>query len=470
MAPAEPAAVAKRSLRGRLLLARVAPLAVLFLLGGAVSYGLAQHFANSVYDGWLFDSVSSLALSLEAERGPDGASAVTIAPSTRRLFEWDVSDNTYFRVASAHGGVILGRPDLPAPPDKVKPYEAASLDNASLEGQPVRVAVLELPAARFGEAVTVTVAETMRKRRELAHAILVSTLVPQLLLIVVASAAIRRAIGHGLAPLRTVTQRLQSSSHRQLAPISDDDVPSEIRPMTRALNELLARLESALSAQQRFIAEAAHQLRTPLTAIKLQADAMAREPVLEDARPQLESLRIATDRAARLSNQLLSLARAEPEGSAALAFAPVDLVALVRDLGAEWAPRALARGVEMQLAADSEEQAAWIEGNAELLREAVANLIDNAIKYHAGPGSIELRVTAAPAIEVEDDGPGVPCSQRAQMLQRFIRGGQGQGSGLGLSIALEIARLHGGDLQLRDGRGGRGLRAILLLAARGGQS
>lgn len=476
--PERPAAI--RSLRGRLYLALIGPLAVLLLLGGAASYGLAQYFADTVYDGWLFDSVSSLAL--EVERTPDGP-FVDMPESTQRLFEWDVVDRTYFRISGEKKGRIAGRPDMPPVSGDVDPYqgvflydlladlasglvlgntdphEGALIYDGRLDNQPVRVAALTLPADEFGEVVRVEVAETTRKRQALASAILLSTLIPQLLLIVVAAAAIRRAVRHGLAPLPLITERLQARSYRELSPIPDHDVPHEVRPLTGALNDLLSRLESALSAQRRFIAEAAHQLRTPLTAIKLQVEEVSRETQMADAQPLLRSLRASTDRAVRLSNQLLSLARAEPDSLGTRPFNKVDLLLLAQETGAEWAPRALARGIEMQFSAEPEGVHVFVNGDEDLLREAISNLLDNAVKYHGSGGSIQLRVLAqpVPAIEIEDDGPGIAPDLRPQMLRRFIRGDHGDGSGLGLPIALEIARLHRGNLLLEDGANGRGL-------------
>lgn len=480
-------ATAERSLRGRLLLALIGPLAILLLIGGTAAYALAQYFAETVYDGWLFDSVSSLAL--EVERTPEGP-FVDMPAATQRLFEWDVIDKTYFRIVGARKGVIAGRPDMPPLAGDVDPYQgifpydliagllsdvftnrldsqqSALIYDGRLDEQDVRVAALELSADDFGEVVMVEVAETTRKRQALARVILLSTLIPQFVLIVVAAVTIRRAVVHGLGPLKTIAERLQTRGYRELSPIPDEGVPAEVRPMTHALNDLLSRLESALTAQRRFIAQAAHQLRTPLTAIKLQAEEVARETTMENARPLLESLRASIDRAVRLSNQLLLLARAEPDSSVAKPFEKVDLLSLVRETGAEWAPRALARGIEMQFTAVPEDAPVFINGDADLLREAISNLLDNAVKYHAAEtGSIHLRVSErpTPCIEIEDDGPGIAAELRSQMLRRFVRGERGEGSGLGLAIALEIARMHRGDLHLEDGSEGRGLRARLLL-------
>lgn len=451
------------SLGGSLLAGLIGPLAILFLISGATSYGLAQYFADAVYDGWLFDSVSSLALEIHpSDQGP----VVDMPPQTQRLFEWDVSDNTYFNISGARSGLIAGRANLPEVGSDVDRYRSADLYNARMDGHNVRIAVLVLPAADYGEEVTVRVAETTRKRRGLARVILLSTLIPQLVLIAVAAFAIRRGIRLGLRPLRRIADRLESRSHRQLAPIAAEGVPQEVQPLTRALNELLARLEEALSSQRRFIAEAAHQLRTPLTAIKLQAEELRREGDATSMQPLLDALRASADRATRLSNQLLSLARAEPDAATVRPFRRFDLAALVEETGAEWAPRAVSLGLDIHFIADADPQPIWVQGDPDLLREAINNLLDNAIKYHPGQGSIRLRVARLPTprVTIEDDGPGIPSDQRAQMLRRFVRGSRGEGSGLGLPIAQEIARLHGGDLLLLDTPGAdHGLSARLVL-------
>ena len=477
-----------RSLRASLLLALLGPLTILFLLGGLVSYALAQYFSDTVYDGWLFDSASSLVL--EVEHGADGPRA-DIPAATRRLFEWDTTDRTYFRIRGERSGLIAGRADMPDIEGDVDEYEGARFSDlleqlvhdvldfepdddgvgrfydGRLDGMDVRIAVIDLPASAFGEVVSVEVAETTRKRQGLAQAILLATLAPQLLLIVVAAAAVRRAVRRGLAPLDTLTARLDASRPEQLTSVPDDDVPPEIRPLTRALRNLLTRLNDALLAQRRFISDAAHQLRTPLTGIKLQADAILREHTSDEARPMLEALRQSTDRAARLSNQLLSLARAEPDGRGGRPMQRFDLYALLQDTGAEWASRALARGQDMHFIATPDEQPLWMVGDEDLLREAVGNLLDNAIKYGRDGGTIQLRLASRPRvnIEVQDDGPGIPEDQRAQMLQRFVRGSRGEGSGLGLPIAQNIARLHGGDLSLASASERGGLVARLELGA-----
>lgn len=469
------------------MLALVVPFAILLVIGGAASFGLAQYFADTVYDGWLFDSVNSLAL--EVEQTNDGP-FVDIPASTQRLFEWDVIDRTYFRISAARKGHLAGRPDMPPLAGDVDPYQGAFLYDlladirsifsdeersyggaliydGRLDNSDVRVARLELPERAFGESVTLEVAETTRKRTALARIILLSTLLPELLLTIVAAIALKRAVKRGLGPLQLLAGRLEERSYQELAPIPDGDVPVEVQPMTRSLNNLLARLGEARAAQRRFIADAAHQLRTPLTAIKVQVDDAVRHDTIEGVRPILLSLQDSAERAVRLSNQLLSLARAEPDHHPASRFQPVDLVRLAQDIGAEWVPRALSRNIEMQFISGIETDAVLVPGDPDLLREAIGNLIDNAMKYQESPGTIQVSVERqpVPAIVIEDSGPGIPPALRPEMLQRFVRGERSDGSGLGLAIALEIARLHGGELLLEESTVTHGLRARLTFCA-----
>jgi two-component system sensor histidine kinase TctE len=383
---------------------------------------------------------------------------------TQRLFEWDAADKTYFRITAAKEGLIAGRADIPALQGDVDDYLRAQLYDGVMDGQAVRIASLQLASSEFGETVTVEVAETTLKRQALARAILITTLIPQLILILVAAGAVQRAIRVGLAPLHTIALRLGASSHRQLATIPDEGVPVEVRPLTHSLNDLLLRLESALTAQRRFVAEAAHQLRTPLTAIKLQAEDIRREVRPEEIRPLADALLRSTERAVRLSNQLLSLARAEPDSASTRDFQRFDLLKLVSDTGAEWVPLALGKGIEMQFVAESHAGPVWFEGDAGLIREALGNLLDNTVKY-AAPGHVCVRLLSEPSMQivVEDDGPGIPSELQETMLRRFARGNRGEGTGLGLAIAREIARVHGGDLQLASGAGGKGLTARMTL-------
>jgi two-component system sensor histidine kinase TctE len=445
------------SLRQRLLWLLLLPSLVLFALSGAASYIFALHYANAVYDDWLYDSANSLAL--EVQRSASGAT-LDLSESAKRLFEWDAIDKTYFAVTGSASGVLGGRSDFPPVPARAHRLRGARVYDARIDGLAVRAVALELGRGVYGESVAVQVAESTNKRRALAREVLIGTLLPQALLIVVAGLLIWLGVQRGLEPLGRIARRIGERSSSRLQPIADEGVPQEVQPLTHALNDLLQRLEAALISQRRFIADAAHQLRTPLTALKLHIEQARQETTLEAVQPILEQLAISAARAARLSNQLLSLARTEPEALDALAMERLDLCELARDVGADWVPRALDRHIELSFNAALPR--IEVRGDATLLREALNNLLDNAVKYHPGDGAIAISVEAepTPAIEILDDGPGIARELRDKVFTRFHRGDRSaevQGSGLGLAIVQGIAQAHGGRVSLREGLDGRGL-------------
>ena len=275
-----------------------------------------------MYDGWLYDSANSLALVVE--RGSSGA-VLNLPQPTLALFEWDAADTTYYKVSGSRRGLIGGRADLPAVPRGADRYQNARVYNGALDGHPVRMVSLELPQGQLGETVTVQVAETNHKRDLLARKILFGILMPQLLLIAVAGAvALWFGIRSGLAPLAAVAGHLQAQDTRRLRPVAAEAVPLEVRPLARALNELLDKLELTASAQRRFIADAAHQLRTPVTALKLDLEEALQETAYEGLRAGLLRVEQGVQRLSRLSNQLLLLARAEPEAAEAMTLETLD--------------------------------------------------------------------------------------------------------------------------------------------------
>jgi two-component system sensor histidine kinase TctE len=248
-----------------------------------------------------------------------------------------------------------------------------------------------------------------------------------------------------------------------LQPVADESVPKEVLPLTRALNDLLYWLRTAREAQRKFIADAAHQLRTPLTSLKLSIENILSEDAQGSSRGALLKLRESVEQTTRLSNQLLVLARTEHGAANRQLFRQIDLVSLARETGAEWVPRALERNIDLSFHCAQESVA--VSGDQTLLREAIRNLLDNAIKYHSGNGRVVLSIESGQPIRllVEDDGPGIPVPLREAVFSRFRRGDKadGGGAGLGLAIVKEIASLHNGEVHLDNGLNGRGLRVLL---------
>lgn len=447
--------MAERSLRSGLTARFIAAALVLLLLDGIACYRIAAHFANLVYDRWLIDSTRSLAQALRVERGEVRIDLPQVA---LQIFQFDEIDKTEFRVDSDRRGLIAGEAALPVVPGRAD--GSVRLETVVVRGHPMRLVSTRLQEANAHDVATVEVGETLKKRATLTREILVVMAAPQLALLVTALVFAWLVVGHGLKPLTALAAAIEARGHDNLAPVPELDLPKEARVLVSKINDLLGRLERAMAAQRRFVADAAHQLRTPLATVLLHAERAERADDRDAARTALRGLHSAVARAARLSQQLLALARAEPGTGGPPAMMPVDLAGLARDVGEEWIPTALERRIDFGFLAP--EQPVIVSGNAGLLGELMSNLIDNALRYCGPQSRVTLSVAAAPApvLAVEDDGPGVPEAERERVFERFYRAGgnAAAGCGLGLAIVREIATLHRAVARVTPGAGGRGAR------------
>lgn len=442
------------SLRSGLLLRLGIVLVLLLALDGLASYFTALHFANLVYDRWLIDSTRSLALAVHAEGGKIKFDLPRVA---LEIFQFDEVDKTYFKISSARQGLIGGDASLP---DVAPPAGGDLLSFGSVHGKPVRIVSTLIAPAVPGDPVTVSVAETLVKRSTLTREILIGMAAPQIALLGIALLLGRIVVNHGLKPLTDVAAQIEARGQSNLSPVPQSDLPREARVLVARINELLERLGNAMRAQKRFVADAAHQLRTPLAAVLLHAERAERAPDTSSERDALRALHRNVERAARVSQQLLALARTDPEAVAAIELKPVDLTALTRQVGEEWIPRALERDVDFGLAVP--DHPVMVRGDERLLSEVLSNLIDNALRYGNKGGHVTLIVEAdpQPKLSVQDDGPGIPPEERALIFERFYRveHGNGDGCGLGLSIVEEIARLHHATVEVTSGFNDRGSR------------
>jgi two-component system OmpR family sensor kinase len=306
------------------------------------------------------------------------------------------------------------------------------------------------------------VAHAMDERREIAAQTALRTLLPLAALIPLLGVLIWFAVGRGMRPLDAMSRAVAKRRPDALAPLIDKDLPRELKPLAGSLNALLARLDGALSAQRQFTADAAHELRTPLAALRLQVDLAARAPD-ETARTEaLDELRAGVDRAAHLVEQLLTMARLEPEAPTH-AFSVVDLVPLVKEAIVARAAVAADRRVDLGLARGT---AVAVRGDAATLAVLIANLLDNALRYTPPGGRIDAAVDeerGTVTLSVTDTGPGIPADERDHVFERFRRGtstvapGASTGSGLGLSIVRRVALAHGATVTLDDRTDGPGL-------------
>ena len=313
----------------------------------------------------------------------------------------------------------------------------------------------------------VQVAETREKRSVLATEIIKGVMLPQFVILPLSVLLVWLALARGIKPLSRLEERIRARKPEDLSPLELQGVPQEVVPLVEAVNDLLQRLNGSLATQKRFLADAAHQLKTPLAGLRMQADLALRPGVsTAELKQSLQHIGRSSMRATHMVNQLLSLARAESAG-AGLQRAPCDMAQLAIEVVQDLLPLAMERHVDLGYeGAEPASPGVWLHGNATLLKELVRNLLTNAIHYSpssaAQPAVVTVRVHPDRAsqlvrLQVEDTGPGVPPDERERVFQPFYRvlGSEADGSGLGLPIVQEIARLHGAEVWLGDARPGQ---------------
>jgi len=431
-----------RSLRAHLLRMLLPPVAALLAVGALLAYYPSIEPATEAYDQALVDV--GIAVGTYIRPGPNGY-AIDLPLPVEQALRTDKYDSIYYRVLTLSGLNLAGDPGLPGPSNDATAYDAL------FKGQKVRVVAVPVPCGR--SPCTVLVAETTVKRSRLAREILFSSLIPEMLVAAATLAIVWFGVKRGLGPLARLSDEIKARSPRDLRPIDAAAAPEETRPLVTALNDLLDEVDQAAQNQQRFLANAAHQLRTPLAGLRAHTELALTQPLPDAVRAQLDQVHQATIRTARLANQLLALARAEPGGRGG--DSAVDLKSVAEAEADGWVHQALARELDLGF----ELEAAAVHGNEFLLREALANLVHNAIVYSNQGGRVTVRTGArngSAYIEVEDDGPGIPPAERERVLERFYRvpGTPGTGSGLGLAIVREIAAGHGASLAITDSASG----------------
>jgi two-component system sensor histidine kinase TctE len=419
------------------------------LLTTVSAYYLANHFANLAYDRALFRVALALADQVEVK---DGSMVVDLPQSTLDLIEYDKDDWIYYQIQDPNHHVVIGEERLTLPkamPMAGKPvYYDASLDN-----KPLRMVAFNLPlvgTSAKGNA-TILIGETTTKRDDMADEIIAIMLIPQVLLIVLVTFILNFGIRRGLISLEKLKGLVARRLPTDMNPLAEHDAPQELQPLLHAMNDLLVKVKGAVDERHQFIANAAHQLKTPLAGLKIQAEAALREDDLTSIQHALKQISTGSDNLGRLANQLLSLARAEPEAVDARAFAPLDLVTLMNEVTAEWVPKALERAIDLGVSCQL--QQFEINGNAMLLQELLNNLIDNAIRYNqAGTKvTVSLELVADTAIlSVQDNGLGITPDEQQKVFERFYRvlGTAESGCGLGLAIVREIAHQHKARVEL----------------------
>lgn len=438
-------------LQRKLLAWLLGPLAVLLVLDTGAAYWNSLRFSNLAYDRALYEIGREIVLHVKLEGLQP---RLDLSEAARNILLLDQDDLLFYRVASEDGKALGGDAEMPPPRagDPARPR----FYRDTLRGEPVRMLVASMPIGGNPEApmVLVQVAETLHKRTRLAWEMLANVVVPQLLLIVMATAVVWFGISRGLEPLQRLRRAVSDRSHLDLSPIDIHDVPGEVRPLVDEVNDLMARLGRTFDFQNRFVADAAHQLKTPVSGLKAQIELALRENDAERVRHSLAQLYISADRLSRLVRQLLSLARNEPGALDAMQLQPLDLNAYALEVSMDWVPQALKRDIDLGF--EGAEHPLVINADRDRLRELINNLIDNAVRYSQPGGRVTVQVGQSDndqcRLAISDDGPSVPVEERARIFERFHRllGTQEDGSGLGLAIVSEIATLHGARITLEE--------------------
>ncbi|RZT09259.1 two-component system, OmpR family, sensor histidine kinase TctE [Duganella sp. CF402] len=461
------------SLRGQLLRWLLGPLLVLVALNTYSVYRNALDAADTAYDRSLLASTRALAERVSVVDGKVVADVPYVALDS---FETDTLGRIYYKVTGIAGETVSGYGDLPPVPTNVPRSEAypalVRFYHANYNGQPVRIAALLQPVyddSMRGIAL-IQVGETLEARRVLSNQILFDTLVWQALLLAAVALLVWFAVRLVLQPLMRLKIAVETRGPNDASDVDPTLVHKEVRPLVAALNSSRLRMHMLINSQRRFIADASHQLRTPLTVLKTQAELALREcdrpdtdPVASNAalREIVAGMAATTDSTVNLANRLLTLARIEHRVEDSTA--PVSLREIARQVGLELAIAAVSGNIDLSLEAEHE---GMVQGQALLLHEMLANLVDNALRYTPSGGAVILRVlegTDGVALEVEDSGPGIAAAERERVFAPFYRAAatleiNPAGHGLGLAIVRDIATLHQATITLDDASTGQGLK------------
>ncbi|MGS0741146.1 sensor histidine kinase N-terminal domain-containing protein [Glaciimonas sp. GG7] len=454
----------KRSLFGEILDWMLVPLLLLWPMSIAITYLVAKSIANQPFDRALDDSVTVLSQQISQA---NGKVVTRLSGAARDFLRADDVDNVYFLITGPKGEYVDGDREMPAlTPDEDPPQTGTvQFHNGSMHGTDVRIAytyvdlrndVAGISSNPQGPMALVQVGETLEKRAQLANEIIKGVILPQFLILPIALALIWFALSRGLSPLSELQERIRARRPDDLSPIDSGQVPEEISPLVRSLNDMLGRLSHTIDTQKRFIADAAHQMKTPLAGMRMQSELALRQTDGQDIRRSLEQLAKSSDSATRLVNQLLSLARAENQTQENSALIPIELSDLARKVVGDWVQTSFTQRIDLGF--EEANQRLMVIGNPIMLRELMSNLIDNALHYTPPEGHVTVRIRAGnpgdgaqeAIFEVEDTGPGIVPAERERVFERFYRilDSNRSGSGLGLAIVREIAQQHDAEISI----------------------
>jgi two-component system sensor histidine kinase TctE len=455
----------QRSLFGEILDWMLAPLLLLWPMSLVITGIVAGDIANQPYDRALGERADLIARQVVILAPPTAGELAQVSISelgSLELLRADDTDQVYFQVLGARGEVVAGDRELPVPEEQQR-SPAMRFRDEIMRDERVRVAYqwVPIPGRPDLPGILVQTAETLQKRSRLATEIVKGVILPQFIILPLAVFLVWSALARGLSPLKRLQERIRRRDSSDLSPIDELDAPEEVAPLVRAINELLGRLDQSMAAQKHFLADAAHQLKTPLAGLRTQAELAAREIDAGERDPKalkraLEQIAVSSQRAAHSVNQLLAMARAEDQEMAARQH-PLDMAELVREVVRDFVPKAMDKRIDLGYEGAEPDSGAELLGQPILVGELVRNLIDNALQYTPAGGVVTARVMPDPfgqvvVLQVEDSGPGIAPAERELVFQPFYRtlGTGVDGTGLGLAIVQEIAASHDAEITISE--------------------
>jgi two-component system sensor histidine kinase TctE len=448
----------QRSLFGEILDWMLTPFLLLWPITFGLTWLVAEGIAKVPFDRSLQQNVNVLAQLVQSD---DTHVRFQLPDTAHRILHADATDTVYYQVLGGRSELLGGEAKLPLPQDDEKfVTDEMRLRDDMLNGTPIRVAYMWVRVQpQEARPALVQVAETLEKRSVLAREIIRGVMLPLFVILPLSVLLVWLALTRGIKPLNELEDRIRQRKPGDMSPLDEHTVPSEVVPLVSSINDLLVRLQGSIATQKRFLADAAHQLKTPLAGLRMQADLAQRSDAnAQDLKQSLKHIGLASMRATHTVNQLLALARAESSGMG-MATQTCDLSVLTMEVVKDSLPRAMELRIDLGFEGPQPHQA-MLPGNPTLLKEMVRNLIDNALNYTPSSetqlGVVTARVCGDAQtgwrLEVEDSGPGIAASERERVFEPFYRalGNEADGSGLGLAIVREIAVKHHAQVSISD--------------------
>ena len=441
------------SLRKKLLVLLVPPLLILILIASSILFRFAIVEQRDAFDNALYDSAYSIYQLIQ--KSDDSIENLSLPKNEKQFILNDQSDVIFYNVVGTDGKLLNGDFDGGLMPQIKEQTSNPNFRDGIVHNLNVRIVSTLVSIQKNGVElpVYIQVAETLNKREALASNVLIDIIVPQLLLVLFTIIIIWFGVERGLQPLFDLQAAVSKRSYLDLSSIEMPDVPTEVMILVNSVNSLMRQLESVLSAQNRFIADAAHQLRTPLAGAQAQLELALLESDPDQHQELLERVSTSMERLSHTITQLLSLARNQQDASHNIVMSRVNLNKIAQEVTTDMVPTAIKKGLDLGFEADT--QSTIILGDSKRLKEMLYNLVDNALLYTPAGGKVTVKVqheAGEIVLSVIDNGPGIPKSEREKVFERFHRViGTGQeGSGLGLAIVMEIAQLHQANVEIAD--------------------